>query len=81
MFPLKTLVVAAIIAIAFSPRVSACAMHQHDQTAAITAPAEATGPTVAETTAGPAAPTSTEAAAPQPTAVADAGQDGRPAAR
>lgn len=40
MFPLKTLVLAAIIAIAFGPRVEACAMPEHTHTVAALPAAE-----------------------------------------
>lgn len=56
MFPLKTLVLAAILAIAFGPSLMACPAHNHMQTA--TAPAaDAT-----VTTASPASSQSAQAA-------------------
>ncbi|MCL4765739.1 MAG: hypothetical protein KJZ80_05870 [Hyphomicrobiaceae bacterium] len=77
MFPLKTLVVAAIIAIAFGPRVNACPAHNHMQT--VVAPAAAEEQAVA---VAPAAEVSDPVATPaaEPAEVAVAGQPESPAA-
>ncbi len=70
MFPLKTLVVAVILAIAFSPQVRACSFHKHEQT--VEAPAAPNGPAQAAATT-PATP-DPATAAPPPAEVASAGQ-------
>lgn len=70
MFPLKTLALAAILAIAFGPRVMACPAHNHMQTA--------TAPAAAETLTT-ASPASTQPA-PEATEVATAGPVKTPAA-
>jgi hypothetical protein len=67
MFPLKTLVVAVVLAIAFGPRVNACPMHNHEQT--VQAPA-VEQPADAATTATPSpnvnAPSASELASAEP---------------
>jgi len=56
MFPLKILVLAVIIAIAFGPRVNACPAHDHTKTVAVPAAGEQSASTeAAASSKGPAA--------------------------
>lgn len=55
MFPLKILVLAVIIAIAFGPRVNACPAHDHTKTVAVPAAGEQSASTEAASSKGPAA--------------------------
>ena len=76
MLPLKTLIVAAIIAIAFSPRLNACPAHNHLETAQspTVAPVQVTVGTQAADATGP------DAAEAQTAEVAVADQPASPAA-
>lgn len=66
MFPLKTLVVAVVIAIVFGPRVSACPAHNHEQTVMAPAATEQQVTTVATS----AAPQATKPSTAKPADVA-----------
>jgi hypothetical protein len=75
MFPLKTLVVAVILAMLFGPRVNACPAHNHEQVVEAPAAAEATQTAVAVPTAEPA-----PVLPAQPAEVAAAEQSAKPTA-
>lgn len=73
MFPLKTMVLAVIIAIVFGPHVNACPAHNHLQTAATPTAAPAQVSVAADAT-------KLEASEAQPAEVAVADQPSPPAA-
>ncbi len=69
MFPLKTLILAAILAVAFGSNVIACPAHNHMQTA--TAPAADEAVTTATAASTKAAPETTADAQPAEVAAAE----------
>lgn len=77
MFPLKTMVLAVIIAIVFGPHVNACPAHDHLQTAA---PKAATPTQVSVATPAVGNVSKPEAAKAQPAEVAVTDQPSSPAA-